>query len=125
MSKKNETTIKVLLVDDDKVHCFLYKNILEKKGHFVEVANRGEQALAIIDKFKPHVIILDINMPGISGDKLISVILSMYPEIKVIMVSGDIDDEAKRDLTLFGAFDCMRKPVDLEHLNNIILKAVS
>jgi DNA-binding NtrC family response regulator len=125
MSKKNETTIKVLLVDDDKVHCFLYKNILEKKGHFVEVANRGEQALAIIDKFKPHVIILDINMPGITGDRLISVILSMYPEIKVIMVSGNINDEVKEDLTHFGAFDCLRKPVDLEHLNNIILKAVT
>ena len=125
MSEKNATKIKVLLVDDDKILCLMFKTFLGDKGYFVEVANRGEQALAIIDKFKPHVIILDINMPGISGDKLISVILSMYPEIKVIMVSGDIDDEAKRDLTLFGAFDCMRKPVDLEHLNNIILKAVS
>jgi DNA-binding NtrC family response regulator len=125
MSKKNETKIKVLLVDDDEMHCVLYKTSLEAKGHFVEVANRGEEALVIIDNYKPHVIILDINMPGISGDRLISVILSMYPEIKVIMVSGNINDEVKENLTLFGAFDCLKKPVDLEHLNNIILKAVT
>jgi len=64
-------------------------------------------------------------MPGISGDRLISVISSMYPEIKVIIVSGNINNEVKKDLILFGAFDCIRKPVNLEHLNKIILKAVT
>jgi CheY-like chemotaxis protein len=124
MTENSESKVQILVVDDDSTLCSLFKTYLEDKGHFVEVANRGEEALVKIGELEPHVIILDINMPGITGDKLVSVITSMYPKIKVIMVSGNIEDSQK-DLIIFGAFHCFRKPVDLEDLNNKILEAVS
>lgn len=124
MTKNIETKIKVLVVDDDKDICFIIKTNLKNRGHLVEQAYRGEEALVKIEEFEPHVILLDIKMPGVTGDRLVTMITNMYPNIKVIMVAGEMSDEDKKILINYGAFDCMHKPVASEDLNNKILEAV-
>lgn len=63
MSKK----LKILVVEDEKVLNSAYQMILEKTGHAVAVAYDGEEALAVLDDFKPDVILLDLKMPNLDG----------------------------------------------------------
>lgn len=59
--------MKILVVEDEKVLNSAYKTILEKSGHTVETAFDGNEALAVLDQYKPDVILLDLKMPNLDG----------------------------------------------------------
>ena len=60
-------SLKILVVEDEKVLNSAYKTILEKTGHEVEIAFDGEEALSVLDQFLPDVILLDLKMPNLDG----------------------------------------------------------
>ena len=59
--------LKILVVEDEKVLNTAYQTILEKTGYEVAVAFDGEEALSMLDKFEPDVILLDLKMPNMDG----------------------------------------------------------
>ncbi|MDQ3123699.1 MAG: response regulator [bacterium] len=59
--------MKILVVEDEKVLNSAYQTILEKTGHDVKVAYDGEEALTVLEKFDPEVILLDLKMPKLDG----------------------------------------------------------
>ncbi|PIW80998.1 hypothetical protein COZ97_04060 [bacterium CG_4_8_14_3_um_filter_33_28] len=102
---------KILLVDDDKELCELYKTILTAEGFIVEVADNGETALSEIMKQKPDLVILDIMMPKIHGIDTLD-ILKATPEtkeIKVIILSALSDQKMIDRAKDFGAVDYIVK----------------
>ena len=117
MDKKN-----ILVVDDDETICKLLKlNLEENKEYEVWIATSGEKALEIIKTNRPDLVLLDINMPGMSGMELLERIMVVEPEMPVAMVTAVWDaDEAKRAREA-GAYDYIVKPVDLEYLRTAIL----
>ncbi len=107
---------KILVVDDEVEVCGALRQFLEEEQFKVEVANDGEQALAKVDEFKPHCVLLDIRMPNLNGIDALKMIKFRQPEIEIIMVTAvsniKIAEQCMRD----GAFGYIPKPVDVDYL---------
>lgn len=87
---------KILIVDDHRVVCEALKKLITNslpELENVETAYSGEEALAKIENFLPHLVLLDIAMPGQDGLEVLKILKSKYPEIKVIMLSMHEEEE--------------------------------
>ena len=115
---------KLLVVDDNKSNCELAKRLLED-CYDIEIAFGGEEAISKIYDFSPVVILLDIKMPRLTGDELVKMIKAWRPEIHIIMVSANFSPETEKECMENGAFDCISKPLDFEHLKKTIQKALN
>ena len=80
--------MKLLIVDDEIEICDFLKSFFEERNYQVETSLSGSDALARIEKIKPHVVLLDIKMPGISGIQVLEEIKQKHPRVKVIMVTA-------------------------------------
>lgn len=102
---------KILLVDDDKELCDLYKTTLSAEGFKVTIAVNGEEALSEIMKEKPDLVILDIMMPKIHGIDTLD-ILKATPEtkeVKILVLSALSDQKMIERAKNFGATDYIVK----------------
>ena len=116
--------IKVLVVDDEAEICDFLKNFFTEKKYDVQTATSGEEALFQVRKDKPHVMLLDIKMPGISGIEVLRQVKQIDRSIKVIMVTV-IEDRNMVDLAKeFGADDYVTKPFSLEYLERDVMKKI-
>jgi DNA-binding response OmpR family regulator len=114
--RRNEGGTRVLVIDDDDRVRELLVEFLEMRGYDVAAAARAAAGTAAIADRTPDIVLLDIDMPGLSGADALPTIKAMAPRAAVIMVSGT-DDEAVAKRTLaFGAFDYLVKPIDFEYL---------
>ena len=99
----------ILVVDDDPTFVRLVSALLEREGHEVLRANDGESALSAIAQRRPDLIVLDIEMPGMSGFEVLSR-LRLNTRTPVIVVSGR-EAESERVLALdLGGDDYIVKP---------------
>jgi len=105
----------ILIVDDELDVREVCKLAFERKNYTVITANTGEEALAIYNKNKIQLVILDIIMPGMGGIKCLSQLLEINPEVKVIMASGFTNQTSEKVL-LLGAKKFFRKPFDIDKL---------
>lgn len=102
---------KILVVDDDKGLCQLYKLTMEQEGYDVYTANQGEEALSKSLDIKPDLVLLDIMMPMIHGLNVLD-ILKSTPEtkdLKVIVLSALSDEDTKNKAMEYGALDYIVK----------------
>ena len=110
---------KVLVVEDNEFFRDMLKETLAAGGHTVSSANDGEQALAILEKEKPNVLITDIIMPKVTGISLIKQVKKLFPEIKIIAISGGwrggMSDYLKTTQEE-GASYAFTKPIDMDEL---------
>jgi len=112
---------KVLVVDDEVEVCDALKKFLSLKEYEVETALDGATALKRVKEFKPHIVLLDIIMPGMGGEDVLLRIRNLNPKIGIIMVTAVNDKKiAKRTIQL-GASDYITKPINLYHLENVIM----
>ena len=109
--------LQVLLVDDDDLILSAIQATLEVLGHQVTVASRGEVALGLLDDgFRPDVIILDMNMPGLGGSGTLPLLRALQPTVPVLLATGRIDSSA---LALGGAYpgvSLLPKPFTMKEL---------
>jgi CheY-like chemotaxis protein len=75
----------ILVVDDEKHICELYRIDLEEEGYEVTVVNSGPEALAEVDRHPPDLIVLDIQMPGMDGIETLEKLLGRDKGIPVIL----------------------------------------
>jgi len=117
--------IKILVVDDDKAICkHLLKYLGEQLGHQVFGVTNPLEALAVIEKEAPHLVLLDVFMKELNGLELLRQIKTKYGNtIKVIMitVAGDTDELKAREL---GADDFIRKPFEREYLRDVAMEKI-
>lgn len=103
--------MKVLIVDDNSGTRSMIKVILRQTGHtVVGEAGDGEEAVKAFTELKPDVVLLDIIMPGKSGIDVLSEIIKLDPEAKVIMVTAVDQDTVNSDLARRGAAAVIYKP---------------
>ena len=107
----------ILAIDDDELIINFYKDWL---GDSLLVAHDGEEGLRIIQKQKPDMVILDLNMPKMNGLELLKIIKEKYPEIAVIIVTGYYLPLNVMLSEKYGAVDCLSKPIDLKKLESLI-----
>jgi DNA-binding response OmpR family regulator len=113
MAKK----IKVLMVDDEERFRSTTSKILGRKGYEVAIAGSGEEALDILKKTTHDVVVLDIKMPGLSGEEVLPRIKEIDADIQVIMLTGHGGEDSARESLVKGAFDYLNKPCDIDLLS--------
>ncbi|MBU0549275.1 MAG: response regulator [Candidatus Omnitrophica bacterium] len=87
------TAKKVMVIDDEKDFLFTMEYWLKSKGYQVESANDGFKAIELVKSFKPDIILLDINMPGIDGVETLKRIRLINKDVPVIIITAYIGEE--------------------------------
>jgi two-component system, OmpR family, response regulator CpxR len=114
---------KVLLVDDEEQFVELLSGRLETRGFTVAVACSGDEAIEVLEKQEPDVVILDVLMPGQDGIDTLREIKQLRPLTEVIMLTGHgTVDSAIQGMRL-GAYDYLMKPTDTKDLVDKITSA--
>lgn len=108
--------VRILVVDDDAEVRGMLAEILTLSGYPVRSVPDAAAALRAVVDTPPDVILLDIDMPGLSGIDALPALRAVAPRAAVIMVSGTPDPDRGRRALANGAFDYITKPVDFDHL---------
>jgi len=106
----------VLIVDDEQTLARSAKAFLADHGYEAEVATSGEKAMELLENLQPDVVFADVRLPGMSGLDLLKRIRQFDPVIPVIMLTAYGSIEGAVEAVKLGAFDYVKKPVDLEEL---------
>ena len=102
----------ILIIDDDITIGNLEQEVLEREGYAVLRAYSGTEALLLLKDKRPDLILLDLMLPGLSGEE----ILPQLRGIPVIVVNAKVTVQDKVDLLLGGAADYLTKPFDTKEL---------
>ena len=102
----------ILIIDDDAQINHIVFKALQAEGYTVSQAYSGTEALMLLSQSKPDLILLDLMLPGISGEAL----LPQIKAIPVIVVSAKADVTDKVELLIGGAADYITKPFDMKEL---------
>lgn len=103
---------RIAVIDDDVYIGDMLQELLEKNNYEVTRAYSGTEALFVIKNSRPDLILLDLMLPGLSGEEL----LGHIEGIPVIVVSAKVDIDNKVNLLLSGAVDYVTKPFDTKEL---------
>lgn len=102
----------IAVIDDDTYIGNMIEELLIKAGYGVMRAYSGTEAVLLLDKFRPDLILLDLMLPGLSGEE----VLQKAKGIPVIIVSAKTDTNDKVKLLLDGAADYVAKPFNTKEL---------
>lgn len=102
----------IAVIDDDIYISNLVTTLLRKNGYRVINGYSGTEALLLLDKERPDLVLLDLMLPGISGEE----VLSKVKDIPVIVVSAKDSPKDKVSSLLGGAVDYISKPFDNDEL---------
>lgn len=115
--------MKVLVVDNEQEFASTLAARLQLRKIEAESVFSGAEALAAVPLFLPDVIILDLQMPDMSGLEVLSQVKTLDPSIEVILLTGHGSFDAGLTSMELGAFDYIIKPVDLTQLMDKITEA--
>jgi DNA-binding NtrC family response regulator len=115
--------IKVLLVDDEEDYVKTMAERMEMRDVGPQVALSGEEALEILKKDSPDVMVLDLRMPGIDGMEVLERVKKEHPHIEVIILTGHGSEKEEKEARRLGAFEYLQKPADTSHLLGTIRSA--
>lgn len=116
---------RLLVVDDEVEICEFLKTYFEERQFDVLTATSGEAALAVIEKERPQVVLLDVHMPGMGGMRVLKTIKEKYPQVKVIMVTALETREKIEEAMRLGADNYITKPLSLEYLEKDVQQKIS
>lgn len=107
----NAKLARVMVVDDDTLMREVLKALLRDEGFQVAgEARDGPSALSLVERTRPDIVCLDVNMPGMSGLDVLKSIRNKYPDIRVVMITGDSSMGTVREAVGFGAMGYIIKP---------------
>lgn len=114
----------ILVVDDEKNIREGIKRFLEMEKHEVFLATNGQEAFEILTEQDFDVVITDLKMPILSGEKLLEKIMALKPYIKVMVLTGHGTIENAVEAMKKGAYDFFSKPVNTDKLIFSIQRAL-
>jgi DNA-binding NtrC family response regulator len=124
--ERPEPTPMVLVVDDDAAMRKATRAVVQRENYEVQGAANAEDALAILAERPPNVMLLDIQMPGMSGLELLKIVKRDFPLVEVIMMTAFGTVEKAVQAVKDGAFDFLTKPFEsIDHVSNVVDKAVN
>ena len=107
----------ILVVDDEQGIQRLFQQILESEGYSVLLASDGNEALRVLkDGHDIDLVITDLVMPNCEGIETIRLIRGLYPELKIVAISGAFAGQYLKLASILGANRIMEKPVEPEEL---------
>ena len=121
MAEKKKPICKILTVDDQMgIDSFFYE-FFTARNYEVLNAQSGREAVEIVKKKHPRIVLLDINMRGMNGIETLKKIREIDKDVVVIMVTGVKDDDVIKEALDAGASDYITKPLSLEYLEQVVL----
>jgi len=112
--------LRILIVDDEIEVCDTIKTFLTGFGHDVKTALDGKIALEIVNSFMPHLVILDVMIPDMSGIEILKKVKEIDSSIKAVMISGMQDLRVAKEAIDLGAIDYLPKPIEFTILHKIV-----
>lgn len=103
---------RILIIDDDIHIGNVLEEMLSKEGYQIFRAYSGTEALFVLSKSKPDLVLLDLMLPGLNGED----VLPQIKGIPIIVVSAKVDIDNKVDVLLGGAVDYVTKPFNMREL---------
>ncbi|MFT6750716.1 MAG: DNA-binding NtrC family response regulator [Candidatus Azotimanducaceae bacterium] len=115
----------ILIVDDEPIQRESLMQMILMYGYQVETASSGEDAIAMLGNYTFDLLLLDLNMPGLSGFDVIDFVVENDIQSKVVVVSGDASFESAKEALQKGTHDFVKKPYAPDELLNTIKNAAS
>ncbi len=115
-------SMKLLIVDDESDVREFAANFFRKRKFEVSTASSGEEALKAAEIQQPNIVILDIKMSGMDGIEVLRKLKELNKRIKVIMITGRNDEEAKKETSELGACGYLHKPLELDELMGVVIR---
>jgi len=122
---KDPSSIKILLVEDNKINQLITKKIIIKKGYTCDVANNGLEACKIAEKNDYDLILMDIMMPIMDGFEASDFISKLKPKIPIIALTAISEQVNKELFSASKIRKVLSKPVDIDELYETILLNVN
>lgn len=107
---------RILVVEDDLLNRMFYSAVLDSGDFVAETVADGDMAIEAVKRFKPDLIVMDIQLPNVSGLELIE-ILQADPELKaipILAVTAFVGKGEERRIREAGASDFLAKPVSIK-----------
>jgi CheY-like chemotaxis protein len=120
-----DDALRVLLVEDDELVALSLAALLRQKGHRVDVAATGAAALAAASVCRPHVALVDLGLPDMTGFEVAGRLRQAPGQQDVLLVAltGWSDDESRRRGEEAGFACHLIKPVDFDGLHSVLRRA--
>jgi two-component system chemotaxis response regulator CheY len=118
-------TATVLIVDDSALARRSTRRVLESGGYRVTEAEDGLTALERYYVDKPDVVVLDLVMKGMYGLDVLSKLREMNPEVRVVVISADIQTTSRDLVTAAGAVGFLNKPAKADEVLDAVRRALS
>jgi DNA-binding NtrC family response regulator len=114
----------ILVVDNGETIRETLVKILEREGYNVLSAEDGQAAMEVLKEQKVNVILSDVCMPRMDGNKLLKLAKSILPDVEVILMTGHGKTEMGLEALRAGAFDFIQKPFTKLGLNKTVKQAL-
>ena len=115
---------KILIVDDEDNVRYSFRKFFRDATTTISEANNGMEAINILKKESFDLVLMDIEMPGISGLDAIQRVKAMHPNIPVIIMTAFGTTERVIAAMKYGAFEYIEKPFDIERLKKLVAEAL-
>lgn len=115
---------KILIIDDEQNIRDIFSMLLEEQGYEVETAEKGTDGLEKIKTFKPDLLLLDMNLPDISGIEVLAQVKVLHPETEAIIITAFGTIKNAVEATRQGAYDYLEKPIDNDELLLLISRVL-
>ncbi|MCP5007346.1 MAG: response regulator [Planctomycetes bacterium] len=116
--------INILIIDDEKDVCDMLKKLLTQSGYNVNIITKPKRTIQELKKKTYHLIILDLKMPDIKGENLLSEIRKVNSDILVIILTAYPSLDSAVKTLKDSAFDYIKKPFKINELREVVRKAL-
>ncbi len=115
---------KYLVVDDEKNIRVTVRRCLDSGDIQVSDAINGEEALEILSRESFNLLLLDLKLPGLDGMEVLRRVRTLYPDLKVIIISAHGSVQTAVEAMKTGALDFLEKPFTPDELRSAVSKAL-
>ncbi len=122
MKNRNKKTV---IVEDNEIIRIALRAVLRQGGfEVVGEARDGEAGMALIERLKPDLVCLDVVMPKLGGLDALAKIRAEFPEVRVLMVTGQTDRESVQHMIRQGAHGIVVKPFNAARVIETVERAL-
>jgi PAS domain S-box-containing protein len=116
-----QAILEILVVDDDELIRTCLQEILDILGHTAAIASSGEEALLMLEGgYRPDMVIMDLNMPGLGGGGTLPRLRALYPQLPVLLATGRTDQSALDLVDAHAHVTLLSKPFTMRELEQAL-----
>jgi DNA-binding response OmpR family regulator len=115
----------VLVVEDDRHVQDVLAVMTRELGYEVRLAATAAEALVSVDLERPDAVLLDMMLPDAAGTMTLESLRLRWPNLPVVMVSANVDEDVARGCLRLGAFDYVMKPFNVEQIERVLQAAIA